>query len=347
MSESYSRMGRFGHHQQGEVVDEAIATFFKFWKDGRPALLNLNTHGGKAWINFSGFIGFHSEPNVKSSSFHHNLPRQKCSPSPSKIKRNKKRAEAFREKKRSEVGANNFSEKPSKSVSSSNTLADVSDISQNEFDNVQLSDQVLDNQNQSESLSITSVKHISSSNTLADVSDILISSQNEFDNNQISDSVLDNQNQKESLSITPVKYVEQNQVEETMSSEKETPTKIPAEYIYADCIGSAYVFGTTNWDEEFRSKLVEWRRMKDNYHASSEGYLDYKDFEERGGDLNTESWRGELYCDTVLNPMNEWLSDLEERMEEVDVSYSSWIDQYMVMLAKEFQISINILRYPG
>ena len=45
--------------------------------------------------------------------------------------------------------------------------------------------------------------------------------------------------------------------------------------------------------------------------------------------------------------MNEWLSDLEERMEEVDVSYSSWIDQYMVMLAKEFQIRIDILRYPG
>ena len=90
------------------------------------------------------------------------------------------------------------------------------------------------------------MKHVSSSNTLADISDILISSQNEFDNNQISDSVLDNQNQKDSLSITPVKYVEQNQVEETMSSGKETPTNIPTEYIFADRIGSAYVFGNTN-----------------------------------------------------------------------------------------------------
>ena len=46
-SNSSSKMGRFRNHQQGEVFDEAIETFFKFWKDGRPALLNFNTHDGR------------------------------------------------------------------------------------------------------------------------------------------------------------------------------------------------------------------------------------------------------------------------------------------------------------
>ena len=143
-SNSSSKMGRFRNHQQGEVFDEAIETFIrKFWKDGRPALLNFNTHDGRAWINFSGFLGFNIEQKEKSSIFRTNSPRSKTSPSSSKIKRNKDRAEAFREKKRKEAaGANNFSEesntscfKLSKTVSPGNTLAEASGTSEVSFAN--------------------------------------------------------------------------------------------------------------------------------------------------------------------------------------------------------------------
>ena len=142
-SNSISKMGRFRNHQKGEVFDEAIETFFKFWKDGRPALLNFNTHDGRAWINFSGFLGIYNEQKEKSSIYRTKSPRSKASPSPSKIKRNKERAEAFREKKRKEAtGPNNFSEesnssclKLSKTVSTSNTLADASRTSEVSFAN--------------------------------------------------------------------------------------------------------------------------------------------------------------------------------------------------------------------
>ena len=351
-------MGGFGHHQQGEVVvDEAIETFFKFWKDGRPALLNLNTYDGRAWINFSGFLGFCSEPNEKSSSSHNNLRRNKNSPSPSKIKRNRNRAEAYREKKRreAEVNVNNFSEKLNssslesfKAVSSSNAIADVSDTGQTEKDNDQPSDQTMDNQNQMKhfgniqvdkfsenpkSKSLRSFKAVSSSNTVADVSDILISSQAEKDNNQPSDQIMGNQNQTESLPITPVKPFENIQVTETNTKTKEeTPTIIPNVY--------TYILGTTNWDEEFRSKLVEFQRLKEDYEATDEDYLEYKESGYSG------YWDRDSYWEKVLNPMVEWFSDLEDRMGEAGASYSSWIEPNMAMLAEEFKTHWRDFRYP-
>ena len=176
MSESYSRMGRFGHHQQGEVVDEAIATFFKFWKDGRPALLNINTHDGRAWINFSGCLGFLSEQNARSTF--RACSRSKNSPSPSKIKRNKKRAEDFREKKRRE--ATNFSQTNSsnpdtfQNLSPNNILADVSEIVQpselslnksNFLRSASNNNEILEDQNQQ--VSSTPSKQLSSTNNMA------------------------------------------------------------------------------------------------------------------------------------------------------------------------------------
>ena len=387
-------MGGFGHHQQGEVVvDEAIETFFKFWKDGRPALLNLNTYDGRAWINFSGFLGFCSEPNEKSSSSHNNLRRNKNSPSPSKIKRNRNRAEAYREKKRreAEVNVNNFSEKLNssslesfkavsssnaladvldigrtekvnnfseklnssslesfKAVSSSNAIADVSDTGQTEKDNDLPSDQTMDNQNQMKhfgniqvdkfsenpkSKSLRSFKAVSSSNTVADVSDILISSQAEKDNNQPSDQIMGYQNQTESLPITPVKPFENIQVTESNTKTKEeTPSIIPNVY--------TYILGTTNWDEEFRSKLVEFQRLKEDYEATDEEYLEYKESGFAG------FWDRDSYWEKVLNPMFEWFSDLEDRMGEVGASYSSWIEPNMAMLAEEFRTHWRDFRYP-
>ena len=51
------------HHpwKHREMIDGALMQLFKFWENGRPAFLNINTHGGQAWINFSGSLGFHSE----------------------------------------------------------------------------------------------------------------------------------------------------------------------------------------------------------------------------------------------------------------------------------------------
>ena len=116
-----------------EMIDGALIQLFKFWENGRPAFLNINTHGGQAWINFSGSLGFHSEheQSRKFSTFQTKSSKSKTSQSPSKIKRNRIRAEAFRERKRRE--ANNFSEKTNsstqfQSATSSNLVADVSDI---------------------------------------------------------------------------------------------------------------------------------------------------------------------------------------------------------------------------
>ena len=117
--------------QHREMIDDALMQLFKFWEDGRPAILNINTHGGQAWINFSGSLGFHSDQTRKSTMFQTNSFKNKNSQSPSKIKRNQARAKAFREKKARD--ANNSSEKSVsssqfQSKSSSNILADVSEI---------------------------------------------------------------------------------------------------------------------------------------------------------------------------------------------------------------------------
>ena len=117
--------------QHREMIDDALMQLFKFWEDGRPAILNINTHGGQAWINFSGSLGFHSDQTRKSTMFQTNSFKNKNSQSPSKIKRNQARAKAFREKKARD--ANNPSEKSVsssqfQSKSSSNILADVSEI---------------------------------------------------------------------------------------------------------------------------------------------------------------------------------------------------------------------------
>ena len=123
------------HHpwKHREMINGALIQLFKFWENGRPAFLNINTHGGQAWINFSGSLGFHSEheQSRKFSTFQTKSSKSKTSQSPSKIKRNRIRAEAFRERKRRE--ANNFSEKTNsstqlQSATSSNLVADVSDI---------------------------------------------------------------------------------------------------------------------------------------------------------------------------------------------------------------------------
>ena len=84
------------HHD--DFVSDTFTKFMELWKNGKEAALNINCKDGKAWIQISCFLGYQRNAKFFSPG---NPKRTK--PSPSKLRRNRERAENFRLKKRQEV----------------------------------------------------------------------------------------------------------------------------------------------------------------------------------------------------------------------------------------------------
>ena len=67
----------------------------------------MNCKNGRAWLNISTYLGFHEKDLNGESSFPEEIIKPKKSrSSPSKIRQNRERAAAFREKKRQETQVN-------------------------------------------------------------------------------------------------------------------------------------------------------------------------------------------------------------------------------------------------
>ena len=84
------------HHD--DFVSDTFTKFMELWKNGKEASLNINCKDGKAWIQISCFLGY--QRNAKS--FSPGNPKR-TKPSPSKLRRDRERAENFRLKKRQEA----------------------------------------------------------------------------------------------------------------------------------------------------------------------------------------------------------------------------------------------------
>jgi len=248
-------MGRLRNHQQGEVFDEAIETFFKFWKDGRPALLNFNTHDGRAWINFSGFLGFYSasEQKEKPSIFRTNAPKSKSSPSPSKIRRNRVRAEAFREKKRKEAAeTNHFSEesnsssfKLSNTVSSSNTLADASVTSEVSFVNPS---------------TVQIDKKSENDNHDADVT------KSDKDTMEIHS---EDPNEKQTVDAEEIPSILKPDVNEEITTQDSSSEEMPKENKVTEVHQEEFAF----WDRKLKEKISEWHNGIKTKQVNAQNFI--------------------------------------------------------------------------
>ena len=84
------------HHD--DFASDAFTKFIELWKNGKEAALNINCRNGKAWIQISCFLGYQND----AKSFTPGNSKL-TKPSPSKLRRNKERAENFRLKKRQEA----------------------------------------------------------------------------------------------------------------------------------------------------------------------------------------------------------------------------------------------------
>ena len=100
-----------------ESVFEQFTKFVQFWKDGRKASFNVECDNGEAVMNLS--------VSLKSS--------RKTRHSPSRIRRNKKRAEKHRKKQQQEFNAEQLQEK--NDVDNEDSLDIDSDFNGNEVNN--------------------------------------------------------------------------------------------------------------------------------------------------------------------------------------------------------------------
>ena len=89
-----------GHYQHQDLVFDSLTKFMEFWKDGREAVFNVNCRDGKAWMSISTFLGYQDGEKENSFANRSSTMRSRPRVSPSKQRRNHKRAAAHREKKR-------------------------------------------------------------------------------------------------------------------------------------------------------------------------------------------------------------------------------------------------------
>ena len=101
-----------GEHNrnQNDVIETMTNKFMELWKSGHSASYNINCRNGEAWLNFSTYLGYQESDN--HSSFENRKTKSSKTPrsSPSKLKRNKRRLEAFQEKKRLDASQQSHSQ---------------------------------------------------------------------------------------------------------------------------------------------------------------------------------------------------------------------------------------------
>ena len=85
------------NHDKHKTIFDTWTVFVKLWKNGQDAAFNANCKNGRAWLNLSTYLGYH-ENAMEDSTFTEETPNPKRSKSsPSKQRRNRERAMAFRE----------------------------------------------------------------------------------------------------------------------------------------------------------------------------------------------------------------------------------------------------------
>ena len=124
MKTSYVRSEH--NRYQNDVIETMTNKFMELWKSGHSASYNINCRNGEAWLNFSTYLGYQESDNHSSFENRETKSPKRPRSSPSKLKRNKRRLEAFQEKKRLDASqqshsqTSNFSkEKSEKSLTNS------------------------------------------------------------------------------------------------------------------------------------------------------------------------------------------------------------------------------------
>ena len=94
-------------HDQHKTIYDTWNEFVKLWKNGQDAVFNANCKNGRAWLNLSTYLGYNENQNSNENAMEDETFITEVTPnpkrsrsSPSKLRRNKERAAAYREKKR-------------------------------------------------------------------------------------------------------------------------------------------------------------------------------------------------------------------------------------------------------
>ena len=94
------------HYQPINCVFDSLTKFVGIWKDGSSANFNMNCKDGRAWMNFSVCLGRLDTLSRQSKDEFQFSPGQQTGSgtrlTPSKQRRNRERAKAFKLKKNSE-----------------------------------------------------------------------------------------------------------------------------------------------------------------------------------------------------------------------------------------------------